>query len=268
MLDSNEVRALSWQNLLQSIRLQAKWAGPRAEWFDGPRLLMTCGACRLPLGTFNGAARLDAALPADEFVDRASRWFVQRKRGFSIYLNDEWDADVEQECADRHFLALDDLGLFSIRPSDCSFSRSASGLEFELVRNDHGVQRFASVACESYGEVQALREQIAGTFLDSNLLLSPSLTLILAREAEEPVGAGLLLRSGRVGGIYWVGTVPQARARGVASAVTQKLLETAGALGLERVVLQAAPGVEKLYQRIGFEPMGRVRRFTWPFTHR
>jgi ribosomal protein S18 acetylase RimI-like enzyme len=58
-------------------------------------------------------------------------------------------------------------------------------------------------------------------------------------------------------GIYNVGTLEHARRRGLASALTLRLLHDATARGCQTASLQATPMAERLYAALGFRNLGR-----------
>ena len=61
--------------------------------------------------------------------------------------------------------------------------------------------------------------------------------------------------------LSFVATRPEARGRGLASAVTAAALRDAAGRGLRGAVLQATPAAERLYARLGFVAVGRWREW-------
>jgi ribosomal protein S18 acetylase RimI-like enzyme len=64
--------------------------------------------------------------------------------------------------------------------------------------------------------------------------------------------------------LSFVATRPQARGRGLASAVTAAALHSAAERGRRAAVLQATPAAERLYLRLGFVPVGRWQEWVGP----
>ncbi len=60
-----------------------------------------------------------------------------------------------------------------------------------------------------------------------------------------------------------VGTVPQARGRGLGTAVTVRALQEARSKGCGLAVLQASTAGEPIYRKLGFREYCRLRRFKW-----
>jgi len=73
-------------------------------------------------------------------------------------------------------------------------------------------------------------------------------------EAGDAIGKALLSLAGPPGvaAIYGMSVTPKARGRGVASALTNIMLERAESLGCERVVLHSSEMAVGLYERAGF----------------
>lgn len=69
---------------------------------------------------------------------------------------------------------------------------------------------------------------------------------------NKPVATAALFEGKEAAGIYWVGTLPEARKRGIASALTRHVLLKAKKYGYEIAVLNASSQGHSIYQRIGF----------------
>ena len=79
-----------------------------------------------------------------------------------------------------------------------------------------------------------------------------------------PAGSAGLNRAGAVPGLYNVATVPGARRRGVATAVTLAALRDARAGGATMAVLGTTEMGRGIYERLGFRPVGTIDIHGWP----
>jgi ribosomal protein S18 acetylase RimI-like enzyme len=85
--------------------------------------------------------------------------------------------------------------------------------------------------------------------------------VLAIREAGDIVAAALAYDFGSDCGIYNVGTVEQARRRGLGTAVTLAQLYAARARGCRTSSLQSTPMAQGLYARLGFRDLGQIREY-------
>lgn len=254
------------RNFLQSLRAQVAWS-VSAELHEAGGVLATSASPRLPLGTFNAAARLDPGLSARAFLDEVGAYFAARRRGFTIFLPGEGDADVETEALARGLMKLEDLHVLATRTA-VPARRAPAELVIDPIRDAAGLARFSTVMQACYAIPPLSRELIAATFASAARVFAPELSLAIARVGDADRGAALVLHHAGVAGMYWLATMPEARNTGVAASLIRALVDQAFARGAGAVVVQAARAVAPLYERLGFELEGRVRRLTWPFTRK
>ena len=99
------------------------------------------------------------------------------------------------------------------------------------------------------------------------LLLSIGLELpsrlYLGLLSGQPVATSKLFLAAGVAGIYWVATVPEARRRGIGTAITLAPLREARDMGYRIGVLEALQAGRKVYERIGFQERCHVVRYQW-----
>jgi GNAT superfamily N-acetyltransferase len=90
------------------------------------------------------------------------------------------------------------------------------------------------------------------------------LALTVAWFKGEPVASALTFELAGDCGIYNVGTVPHARRRGLATALTAHLLQEARASGCDSASLQSTPMAERVYAAAGFRDFGRFLEYVPP----
>ncbi|MBN2364751.1 MAG: N-acetyltransferase [Calditrichaeota bacterium] len=90
---------------------------------------------------------------------------------------------------------------------------------------------------------------------------NPSMHHYLAFYEGIPAGCGTLFPAAGAGGIYYIGTLPQFRRRGVGEAVTRHCVKESCEAGYPLVVLRASDEGELLYRRLGFEEFLRFRLY-------
>ena len=127
-----------------------------------------------------------------------------------------------------------------------------SGLEVREAAGDRELEAWAEVVIASYG-------------LDDDVHRAYGRHLIARGEPDgfrrhhylgllggKPVATALLYEGKEAAGIYWVGTLPGARHRGIAGAVTRHALLAAKAAGYGLAVLNASAAGHPLYRQLGF----------------
>lgn len=85
--------------------------------------------------------------------------------------------------------------------------------------------------------------------------------LVVARVDGERVASGMAFDVGADRGIYNVGTVPRARRRGLATAVSAHLVHDARARGSRTATLQSTAMAERVYAAVGFRDLGRILEY-------
>jgi ribosomal protein S18 acetylase RimI-like enzyme len=79
-----------------------------------------------------------------------------------------------------------------------------------------------------------------------------------------PVGcAAAFVGPGSAGEVQHVVTTTAVRGRGVGTALTVAALRTIAARGRDTAVLTSSPDGLRIYQRLGFRAVGRIRRYLW-----
>ena len=101
-------------------------------------------------------------------------------------------------------------------------------------------------------EEGGLRGELARRLIPPSFASDPDVQLFVGRLDERSVGTSIAIRSGDASGVYNVGTLPQARRRGVGSAVTWAAVGAGQAWGCDTVVLQSSVMGLSMYPDMGF----------------
>jgi GNAT superfamily N-acetyltransferase len=98
----------------------------------------------------------------------------------------------------------------------------------------------------------------AGTYSRGVPEIPPNVRVYLARHEEQP--AAVVLASDLEGdcGIYLVGTIPEARGRGLSTALMRQALSDAAARGCTISTLQASEMGHPVYRRLGYRDLGHA----------
>jgi hypothetical protein len=201
----------------------------------------------------NGAFRRDDGVDASEFIARAKEFFAARERGFSIWVRggqtEDRDLDAAAEAAGFQLVyEMPEMTLGQkLEPP-----KLPSGAELRKLTRVEQVTDFWRVAIASYESIGFPPDVFAG-YTNHTGLLAENVVAFLALLDGEPVGIAMTMVSHGVAGIYWVGSLEQARGKGLGRAVTVAATNAGFDLGADVASLQASPMGKPIYLELGYE---------------
>jgi ribosomal protein S18 acetylase RimI-like enzyme len=213
---------------------------------------------RFPVG-FTGVMRTDRELPAADVLRRTREWFAPRGHGYTFVLGMHRDDDIAS--------ALEAEGLTRIGNSpgmalDAPLPDKPlpDGVTIEQVAGRDAARDFAEVSGAAYAVYGLPPHVAAEQFADWRFFEQPHVAAFVARIDGRPAAAAMVLVSHAVAGIYWVGTMPQARGKGLAEACTRTAGNAGFAMGATVAALQASVMGEPVYRRMGYR---EITRYPW-----
>ena len=249
-LDANFSELLAWY---------ASWPG--GEIRRDADLLLTASGVRFRAINAASLAHLAPAAATDRIVDaigwlaaRTDRWrWLVGPASRPRDLEERLLAAGLRQVSDSPGMALDLGGWRSLVP--------VAGLTIEPVRDETGLARWHDVQRRSLGLDAESAE--AWWVAHRRRGFDPALPLRnwVASLDGAPVGAAALFVGAGVAGVYNVCTVPEARGRGIGGAVTGAALDDAVARGLGLAVLGASEMGYRVYRRLGFRDVSRLRSY-------
>jgi hypothetical protein len=201
----------------------------------------------------NGAFRRDDGVDAGEFVSRAKEFFAARERGFSIWVRGDQDED-------RDLVAAAEAAGFQLvyeMPEMTLGERLAPpefppGAELRKLTAVEQATDFWQVATTSYSSIGFPPEVFAGYTNHAGLIAENVVAFIVLLDGE-PVSIAMTMVSHGVAGVYWVGSLEQARGKGLGRAVTVAATNAGFELGADVASLQASPMGKPIYEAMGYE---------------
>jgi len=144
--------------------------------------------------------------------------------------------------------------------------RSSAPVTVRVVETIDALDDWIGVMAAAYGWSDPARAALMQGLYDPRLPhgRDGARIVLLARIGGVPVGAGSLFRAAGQGWITNVGTVPDARGRGVGAAVTGACLRLAAERGDPSAWLAASAMGAPLYARLGFRAAGRIDHLVGP----
>ena len=134
-------------------------------------------------------------------------------------------------------------------------------LELRQVTDDAGRRDYLRVMVPAWSVYGIDAESTASHFPTVGSLVGPMKTAFIAYCDGAAVAGAILYLSHDVAGIGWVGTVPEACARGYGAAVTWAVVREGRRRGARFSNLQASPLGASVYRRMGFTSPTEYRVF-------
>lgn len=259
---SGDLLRLADLNLAESYREMARWHA-HTEIVERDSTLMTCGPDSFPALSFAMRAAADARPAAADFLRIAKAFFAERKRAFSIRVRSHVDADLSEACEGLGLRCVfDSPGMVLDAP--LAPVVAPKGVELRTVRHPRDAADFGQVVAEAYEASGLRKESAALQFALGDRLIAPHLLLAVAYVDGAPSSCAMALLSHGIAGIYWVGTVPGARRRGLAELCTRAVGNEAFARGARRVILQASAEGQPVYRAMGYREFTRYPWYLCP----
>ena len=213
---------------------------------------------RFPVG-FTGVMRVDRAVPAAEVVARAQEWFGSRGLGYTTTVMMHRDGDLAaalegagvSQFGNSPGMALDAPLPDAPVPSDVIVVK---------VESETHAREFAEVNGAAYATYGMPPEVATKQFADAAFFRQPHVAAFVAYVGDVAAAAAMVFVTHGVAGIYWVGTTPAARGRGLAALVTRVAGNAGFAMGAQVAALQASVMGEPIYRRMGYR---EITRYPW-----
>lgn len=246
-------------NLLESLREGARWQ-KRARLVEADGLLLVRGSTPFPVGLSNAVARLDPSVSPHEVVERARAFFAEDGRAFTLWVRGEQDQDLAALARSDRFYSISEIPTpwmtLRKRLPDAVPPR---GVTLSRVRDAADVEAVVKVSQEAWAPVGLPPAETASLLSRPERLLAPHLAWVLARLEGRPAATAMVLCSHGVAGVYWVGTTPDARRRGLAELVTRAVGNIGLDAGMRVAALQASQMGHPVYARMGYETVSSTR---------
>ena len=261
-MERDELLAAGDRNLAAVLRLYARTA-PGAAADDDGRVLLVSTSPRWPGQYHNGAVRLDPAVAPSEVLGRAEAFFSGRTPGFCVWIAAHADGDLELAALAAGYAAVSDTGTPRMALAHpLAPAEAPPGVALDEVVDEAGRRAYLAVTVEAYADSFLSPDAAEAQLASVEAVHGPGVRAVVARLEGRPVAGAMVVGGGGVAGIQLVGTVPDARGRGLGELCTRWAANAGFALGAPAVVLEASEAGEPLYRRMGFT---EVSRYRWCF---
>jgi ribosomal protein S18 acetylase RimI-like enzyme len=251
-----ELIELSDLNVAEANREFSRRAGGTVHDEDG--LLLFAGAHSLPV-LCNSVMRTGGAVVPAEVLERADAFFAPRERGYTVYVRAHADQDLRAAALAAGFVELGDSPAMVLerRLPD---ALPPPGVTLKRLETTTEATQFADIMAIAY-ESLGMPLDVAPAMLTYDVLTGPHIVTFIAHldDGTPAAGAMCILTHG-VAGIYWVGTMPAARGKGLAELCTRAAGNAGFDMGARVASLQASVMGEPVYRRMGYI---EVTRYPW-----
>jgi GNAT superfamily N-acetyltransferase len=258
-MNREELLGAGDRNLAAVLRHLARTT-PGAAIEDDRDVLLVSTSPTWPGPYHNAVIRLDGALSPAAVFGRAQAFFEPRCSGYCVWIAAHRDADLEEAALAAGYAQISAAGT----PRMVLEHRLAPvppppGITLEEVHDDVDRLDFLTVTVAAYADAPLPPDAAAAQLASLDSLRGPGVRAVVARRAGRPLGAAMVVADEDVAGIQTVGTIPDARRQGLATACTAWAANAGFALGARVVVLEASDAGEPVYTRMGFVEISRYR---------
>jgi hypothetical protein len=248
-----ELIELSDLNYAEAMRELSRRGGGVVQ--DEGGVMLYAGPHPMPVLS-NGVMRTTRDVPAAEVLERASAFFARHARGYSVVIGTHRDEDLRAAATAAGLVQLGDTPGMVL---DHRLPDTAPPAHVTLRRVESAADRdgFADVMEAAYGTYGMPPGVTPVMFARLETLIAPHIVSFLAFIDARPVAGAMVLVTHGVAGIYWVGTIPDARGHGLAELCTRAAGNAGFDLGARIAALQASPMGEPIYRRMGYVEVTR-----------
>ncbi len=208
----------------------------------------------LPIAIFNGCIVATPSRAAD--LVAGLEWIAERDVPYRLWIHEELADALEQtakECEmERDPWLMPQMVLQPVT----ELPSPTPGVSVRAVSNARSLDEYRAIFVEG-----GMSEDVARHLFADSFAADPDVQLVIANLDDRAVGNSLAIRTGEVSGVYAVGTLPDARRRGVGTAATWAAVEAGRSWGCETIVLQSSEMGFRMYLDMGFRTVVRYATY-------
>jgi hypothetical protein len=258
--ERSELLALMDANMVAVYTADTR-ATPGGAVAETPGLVM----CRTPHGTVaTNMAIVTGPIDAPTIRARTRAFYGPTDSPFSVWTREHADARLEAELGAHGFHPIHREPGMVFLPGAGRPAPPAPDASILPVTDEAGRVEYARIMTRAFALYGAPEASTAEHFARLAALVGPTTQAYLAYRSGRPVAGAVLYMAHGVGGIGWVGTLPEEFGRGYGRAVTWAVIAEGLRRGARFMSLQASPMGEPMYRRMGFTTPTHYRWFLAP----
>ena len=193
---------------------------------------------------------LPEPVDAYDYVVEATMFFDELGETFMWPLYEGSGEILEREGVPH----VGDITAMSLDPKDADDSRANESVTCAPVSSLEDAMLWARTAWRSFGGDDDVPKEYRA-FISALHNEGKDVSLHLARLDGEAAGVFLITNAPEVTGVYYFGTLPEMRRKGVASSMMKEIYRLSGG---KKIVLQSSPAGVEFYRSFGFTEHFRI----------
>jgi hypothetical protein len=247
-LERPELLALMDRNMV-AVYVADTRATPGGEVVETPGLVL----CRTPHGTLStNMAIVTGPIDGTEVRARTAAVYGGTGSRFSVWTREHADRALDRALVGVGFHEIHREPGMVFFPGAPSAAPRSPEIAVRPVADDAARSDYARLMVRAFGLYGNPEASIAEHFARPASVRGPTTQAYLAYAGERAVAGAILYMAHDVGGIGWVGTLPEDFRKGYGQAVTRAVIEDGLRRGARFLNLQASPMGEPMYRRMGF----------------
>lgn len=205
---------------------------------------------------WNGALLTTAAEDPAPAVARADQFFAAEGCEYGFWVVGKRDAALASYLQSQGRSRAADDAHMSVRSAALTATGRRSA-EFKVVSTDADRRRFVDAATRSFAGIGVAQSTWSAVYATLDSVCQPDVITVVGGEGGAPCAVAMAYVKDRVCEVIHVGTVPEARRRGLGAMVTAAVIDEATTRGARLAVLQSTEMGEGVYRRLGFREIDR-----------
>ncbi len=216
-------------------------------------------ALGVPAPPFNGAILMEPVADRAGLLEEIAGFMAHAAVPYLVWVREGLDDEFPEACLRA---GLTDVG----GPPVMAMASLAPGppppaeLSIEQANGPEDITDFVNVFSEGFGVPRVMAERV----FTRVVLTAGVFGAVLGRVDGQAVTAASVTVSGTTAGIYNVATLAKHRGKGYGAAMTWAAMDVGRSRGCDHAILQASEMGLSVYEKMGFEIVGRYRHFAGP----
>jgi ribosomal protein S18 acetylase RimI-like enzyme len=241
----------------------AKW--PQIEVYDEPQLLWFM--CDVPSPMFNviHRARWERVSEARQGITALQNSYGERGLPMLWWIGpSSTPLDLSRHLTDLGFLPAGETTGMALDLHDFAAPPPPAGVTIEVAGDADSMALFARTMCAGFQAPPTVWAPMTDLALAMDYSADGPLLNYIGYDDGRPVATSTLFFGAGVAGIYNVSTVPEARRRGIGTALTAAALVEAAKRGHQLAILHSSTAAYSMYRRLGFAAACYFHEYLWP----